>query len=314
MRYDTDNSGSIDCDELRDALRKLGLRAGGLETAAVLRRYDADDNGTIDLPEFAVLVRDLQLYTMFDTNCDGQIDASELHTALKRLSMDVAVGTCESLLYTVDPSCEGSLDLQNFSLLIADIRAFVDHDSGPLLPAHRARGHGANAVPTADATLPRSTPRARSDPLSTPPLTPAAPHSVVPADKDGMITAAESEVALASLGIDASPPGPMARRPPPAADATPEPGTLPLEGFVRLVRDLTAGSTRPDRDLLRVPAAILGGTGLDSSFSTKKTLTGDGIATSEERSMYNASFNAKASAPASDGPPKSVLSIAGMEA
>lgn len=62
MRYDADGSGAIDIDEMRDALRKLGVKAGALEEAQLFRKYDADGSGTIELCEFATLVRDLQLY------------------------------------------------------------------------------------------------------------------------------------------------------------------------------------------------------------------------------------------------------------
>ena len=42
VRYDRDGSGAIDVDEMRDALRKLGIKAGALEESDLFRRYDAD--------------------------------------------------------------------------------------------------------------------------------------------------------------------------------------------------------------------------------------------------------------------------------
>ena len=87
VRYDKDQSGAIDADEMRDALRKLGIKAGALEESDLFRRYDADGSGEIELHEFATLVRDLQLFAAFDTNADGSIDSEELHEALIRLGM-----------------------------------------------------------------------------------------------------------------------------------------------------------------------------------------------------------------------------------
>ena len=84
VRYDKDQSGAIDADELRDALRKLGIKAGALEESDLFRRYDTDGSGEIELHEFATLVRDLQLFAAFDTNVDGSIDSEELHEALIR--------------------------------------------------------------------------------------------------------------------------------------------------------------------------------------------------------------------------------------
>ena len=37
VRYDRDGSGAIDIDEMRDALRKLGVKAGALEEAQLVR-------------------------------------------------------------------------------------------------------------------------------------------------------------------------------------------------------------------------------------------------------------------------------------
>jgi Ca2+-binding EF-hand superfamily protein len=87
VRYDKDGSGAIDIDEMRDALRKLGVKAGALEEAQLFRKYDCDGSGEIELFEFATLVRDLQLYAQFDTNADGGIDVDELHDALQQLNI-----------------------------------------------------------------------------------------------------------------------------------------------------------------------------------------------------------------------------------
>jgi hypothetical protein len=40
------------------------------------------------LHEFAVLVRDLQLYSSFDTDCNGVIDADEICGAMRQLGLE----------------------------------------------------------------------------------------------------------------------------------------------------------------------------------------------------------------------------------
>ena len=132
-RYDTDQSGAIDPDELRDALRKLGLKAGNLETEAVFKRYDIDCNGTLELHEFAVLVRDLQLYAGFDTDCDGSIDADELTEALKALGLPdhPAASSADEALKVLTPwdtDADGRLEISEFTRWAADVRVFKDAD------------------------------------------------------------------------------------------------------------------------------------------------------------------------------------------
>jgi len=133
QRYDTDNSGAIDLDELRDALRKLGLRAGGDDVTTLFSRYDADGNGSIELHEFAVLVRDLQLYTSFDTECNGTISASELVRALKELGLKHPTTSMEAaakpVLEAWDLDGDHQLNIAEFSQCAADVRVFVFSDA-----------------------------------------------------------------------------------------------------------------------------------------------------------------------------------------
>jgi len=143
VRYDADGSGTIDADEMRDALRRLGVRAGSLEEAALFRKYDADASGTIELHEFATLVRDLQQYAAFDTNCDGAIDCDELYDALQALGVrsgrDEVIQVFEAIVRVAPPSMsfkggaatdkEAGLSMNVFTNLVSDLRAFNDHDT-----------------------------------------------------------------------------------------------------------------------------------------------------------------------------------------
>jgi len=143
VRYDADGSGTIDADEMRDALRRLGVRAGSLEEGTLFRKYDADASGTIELHEFATLVRDLQQYAQFDTNCDGAIDCDELYDALQALGVragrDETIEVFEAIVRVAPPSMsfkgsastdkEAGLSMNVFTNLVSDLRAFNDHDA-----------------------------------------------------------------------------------------------------------------------------------------------------------------------------------------
>jgi len=140
QRYDVDGSGAIDIDELRPALRKLGLATSSASNAAILQRYDSDQSGQIELAEFAVLVRDLSLFREFDVNGDGVLDAAELEPALKQLGLLSAVGSSlvAQILRAWDTDRNESFDLLEFAQLVSDIRVFriADTDGDGSLDIH----------------------------------------------------------------------------------------------------------------------------------------------------------------------------------
>lgn len=135
VKYDVDKSGTIDEDELREAMRRLGLRIGSLDSSTVFRRYDADGNGSLDVVEFAVLVRDLQLFVDYDTDFNGTLDADELSNAFKQLGFHQlgpggASTSAVAVLAAWDEDDNGTIDLGEFTQMVADLRAFKDHDEG----------------------------------------------------------------------------------------------------------------------------------------------------------------------------------------
>ena len=62
----------------------------------------------VQLHEFATLVRDLQQYAAFDTNCDGAIDCDELYDALQALGVrsgrDEVIQVFEAIVRVAPPS------------------------------------------------------------------------------------------------------------------------------------------------------------------------------------------------------------------
>ena len=129
-RYDLDHSGDIDVEELRPALRRLGLAVAAPQVKHILRKYDADANGRIDLVEFAVLVRELQLFSSFDKNGDGTLQSSELRPALHTLGLHkVSVPQVEAILRAWDDDGDGVISLVEFSCLVRDLRVFAAIDT-----------------------------------------------------------------------------------------------------------------------------------------------------------------------------------------
>eukprot|EP00966_Prymnesium_polylepis_P310952 7184196-Prymnesium_polylepis.1 len=98
-RFDANQSGQIDIEELLPALGYLGIPATTLQQAKnVLAQYSNDDS--LGLDDFSRLVADVRAFEVgnadvsselksafsaFDTDNDGRIDAKELQVALKQL-------------------------------------------------------------------------------------------------------------------------------------------------------------------------------------------------------------------------------------
>ncbi|OAY80091.1 calcium-dependent protein kinase 2-like [Ananas comosus] len=90
---DTDNSGTITLDELKQGLAKQGTKLSELEVKQLMEAADADGNGLIDYEEFITATvhmnrmdREEHLYTAFqyfDKDNSGYITKEELEQALK---------------------------------------------------------------------------------------------------------------------------------------------------------------------------------------------------------------------------------------
>ena len=71
-------SGTLDAEELKPALEKLGLHCSDESLVKIIRAWDADDSGKLDLLEFTDLVRSLTTFAKYDKDGSGDIDVAEL--------------------------------------------------------------------------------------------------------------------------------------------------------------------------------------------------------------------------------------------
>ena len=78
LTYDRDGSGTLDAQELRPALKELGLETSEAAAEKIVRAWDADGSGKLDLLEFTDLVRSLKAFKKYDKDGSGDIDADEL--------------------------------------------------------------------------------------------------------------------------------------------------------------------------------------------------------------------------------------------
>nr|AAD17800.1 Ca2+-dependent protein kinase [Mesembryanthemum crystallinum] len=124
---DTDGSGSITYEELREGLARLGSKLTETEVKALMEAADQDGSGSIDYYEFITatmhryrLERDEHLYKAFqyfDKDNSGFITTDELETAMKEYG--IADENCiAEILLEVDTDNDGRINYDEFSAMM----------------------------------------------------------------------------------------------------------------------------------------------------------------------------------------------------
>ncbi|KAJ4840037.1 Calcium-dependent protein kinase 17 [Turnera subulata] len=120
---DTDGSGTITLEELKQGLAKQGTRLSEYEVKQLMEAADADGNGTIDYDEFITATmhmnrmdREDHLYTAFqhfDKDNSGYITTEELEQALRDYGMHDGRDIKE-IISEVDTDNDGRINYDEF--------------------------------------------------------------------------------------------------------------------------------------------------------------------------------------------------------
>lgn len=120
---DTDNSGTITLEELKQGLSKQGTKLSEYEVKQLMEAADADGNGTIDYDEFITATmhlnrmdREEHIYTafqFFDKDHSGYITIEELEQALREFGMNDNKDVKETIT-EVDTDHDGRVNYDEF--------------------------------------------------------------------------------------------------------------------------------------------------------------------------------------------------------
>ncbi|PKU87938.1 Calcium-dependent protein kinase 17 [Dendrobium catenatum] len=120
---DSDNSGTITAEELRQGLLKQGTKLSEAEVKQLLEAADADGNGTIDYDEFITATmhlnrmdREEHLFTAFqyfDKDSSGFITKEELEQALKEKGF-YETNDIKEMISEADSDNDGRINYEEF--------------------------------------------------------------------------------------------------------------------------------------------------------------------------------------------------------
>ncbi|KAL5101525.1 hypothetical protein RYX36_005852 [Vicia faba] len=125
---DTDNSGTITIEELKQGLAKQGTRLTEQEVKQLMEAADADGNGIIDYDEFIAATmhmnrinREEHVYTAFqyfDKDNSGYITIEELEQALHEYNMHDGRDIKE-IISEVDADNDGRINYDEFAAMMS---------------------------------------------------------------------------------------------------------------------------------------------------------------------------------------------------
>lgn len=125
---DTDNSGQITLEELKNGLFKVGANLKDSEIHRLMEAADIDNSGTIDYGEFVAAMLHLNkvqredhmyaAFSYFDKDGSGYITADELQQACEQFGLgDVHL---EEVIREVDQDNDGRIDYSEFVAMMQD--------------------------------------------------------------------------------------------------------------------------------------------------------------------------------------------------
>ncbi|XP_019153837.1 PREDICTED: calcium-dependent protein kinase 26-like [Ipomoea nil] len=123
---DTDNSGQITFEELKDGLHKFGANLNESEIQDLMKATDVDNSGTIDYGEFIAAMLHMNkvekadhltaAFSYFDKDGSGYITADELQKACEEFGFrDVVL---EEMIREADQDNDGRIDYNEFAAMM----------------------------------------------------------------------------------------------------------------------------------------------------------------------------------------------------
>merc|ERR1712166_647156 len=122
--FDADNSGAIDCRELKGAMRALGFEVSSDELKKMVTDIDSDGNGTIEFKEFMGMMTGkmgekdshediVKVFAMFDDDSTNKISFNLARVA-EELGESVDDEELQDMINQSDKDGDGEINFDEF--------------------------------------------------------------------------------------------------------------------------------------------------------------------------------------------------------
>ncbi|CAF1074754.1 unnamed protein product [Didymodactylos carnosus] len=127
--FDTDHSGTISSDELKQVLIALNYKPTAQLLRKIMKQIDTDGNGVIEFNEFVRVMGDVyerqftneemrRAFQCFDTDGSGFITANELRGVLKKLNLNITEERISEVMREVDDDADGKISFEEFCKML----------------------------------------------------------------------------------------------------------------------------------------------------------------------------------------------------
>jgi calmodulin len=121
--------GTIELDELKQVMRKLGQNPSEAELVEMINSVDENGDNEIDFEEFLVLMKsrigekdpDKELrdaFAVFDSDGSGSIDRKELKRLMKKLGQKLSDEEVDAMMDEVDTNGDGEISFEEFKAMM----------------------------------------------------------------------------------------------------------------------------------------------------------------------------------------------------
>jgi len=130
MVLDVDGDGLLTPAEMREGLKKSGLKEIPADLQNIMECVDSDGSGVIDYTEFLAATLDKKIYMqedncwqafrLFDRDGNGRISKDELKKVLGDEEVEGAVHNMAELMKDIDTNGDGEIDFDEFMKMMRD--------------------------------------------------------------------------------------------------------------------------------------------------------------------------------------------------
>ena len=145
------SKGTIELNEIRQVMRKLGQNPTEQELIEMISSVDDNGDKEIDFEEFLILMKSRteidpqdpekelkDAFAVFDTDGSGSIDRKELKRLMKKLGQALTEGEVDAMMDEVDSNGDGEISYDEFkSMMVRTVeKIFYSGSCRSLFPSN----------------------------------------------------------------------------------------------------------------------------------------------------------------------------------